>query len=569
MNRLLELFYLVSSLATAASSNALHGISDNQWDALNATVGGRLHSAKPFALPCFSKYNGQSVAVDDKACAQIQANYTSPTFRLASFSASMNVEYETCMSTHSQCLLDTTNPRSPLATEGKSCEQGEISPYYIDVKTVGDIQAAYDFSLRTKVPLSIKNTGHDYMGRSRRRDSLALWTHHLQSMSYHPQFVPELCSGSHRAITVGAGITFEQVYKFADDHNAMFVGGYAQSVGASGGWMMGGGHSVLSPAFGLGVDRVLQIKIVTPDGKLRTANACQHPDLFWALRGGGGGTFGVVVESTHLVEQRIPIQVINMTFIPSSTNLEEYFEILVNNSLQWGERGWGGHVNRQPPGIIHVNPLISLDEAKADMARISAFALANNGTVVVETLPSWFEFFDRFIIQVQAAVGNSLVIGSRLIPKANFQTPEKRAQLVAHLLRQNAAFGMPYIPVGPPVAFKHEPGTTSISPAWRDTVWQLATGVSWSYNATAEVIRQTLNITHAFVDELRVIAPNSGAYINEAELYETDHEVAYWGPNYPRLLAVKRKYDPHGLLDCWKCVGWKGPSAFPCYPTLS
>jgi hypothetical protein len=91
MNRLLELFYLVSSLATAASSNTLRGISDNQWDALNATVGGRLHSAKPFALPCFSKYNGQSVAVDDKACAQIQANYTSPTFRLASFSASMNV----------------------------------------------------------------------------------------------------------------------------------------------------------------------------------------------------------------------------------------------------------------------------------------------------------------------------------------------------------------------------------------------------------------------------------------------------------------------------------------------
>jgi hypothetical protein len=42
---------------------------------------------------------------------------------------------------------------------------------------------------------------------------------------------------------------------------------------------------------------------------LRTANACQNTDLFWALRGGGGGTFGVVIKSTHLVEQRIPIQV--------------------------------------------------------------------------------------------------------------------------------------------------------------------------------------------------------------------------------------------------------------------
>ncbi|KAJ7244489.1 hypothetical protein C8J57DRAFT_977766, partial [Mycena rebaudengoi] len=141
----------------------------------------------------------------------------------------------------------------------------------------------------------------------------------------------------------------------------------------------------------------------------------------------------------------------------------------------------------------------------------------------------------------------------RLIPKANFQSREGRAQLVAHLLRQTAAFGMPYIPVGPPVAFKHEPGATSVSPAWRDTVWHVRTSVGWPYNATTGEVRRALSTTHAFVDELRALAPNSGAYLNEAELYETDHEVTYWGPNYARLLAVKRKCDPHGLLDCWKC----------------
>jgi hypothetical protein len=75
-------------------------------------------------------------------------------------------------------------------------------------------------------------------------------------MSYHPQFVPEQCSSSEqRAITVGvrlspifthvlihnvgqAGVTFEQVYAFADDNDSMFIGGYAQTIGASGGWMM-------------------------------------------------------------------------------------------------------------------------------------------------------------------------------------------------------------------------------------------------------------------------------------------------------------------------------------------
>ncbi|KAF7357329.1 FAD-binding domain-containing protein [Mycena sanguinolenta] len=315
--------FLVSLLTqTAVSSTSILDISRAQWDALNASVSGRLRTATPFALPCFSKYNNVSVAVNEAACSAIQANYTSPNFRLESFSANMNVEYETCMSTNSGCLLDTVDPRNPLATQGTSCNQGEISPYYIDIRMAADIQAAFQFARQTGVPLSIKNSGHDYMGRSRRRNSLGIWTHNLQSMTYHSQFTPALCRTSYRAITVGAGITFEQVYEFADDNDSMFIGGYAQTIGASGGVVDTAFWRLL---FGLGVDRVLEIKIVTPDGQLLTANACQNTDLFWALRGGGGGTFGVVVESTHLVEQAIPLQVINMTFIPTDTNLQEFF----------------------------------------------------------------------------------------------------------------------------------------------------------------------------------------------------------------------------------------------------
>ncbi|KAJ7189100.1 FAD-binding domain-containing protein [Mycena filopes] len=544
-------------LLPGALSSAILSVSQDQWQNLNATVSGRLHTATPFALPCFSTYNNLSVSVDEDACSAIQAGYTSPTFRLESFSANMNVQYETCMSTASKCLLDTTNPRSLLATTGTSCDQGEIPPYYIDVETASDVQAAFNFSSATGVPLSIKNTGHDYLGRSRRRDSLALWTHNLQTMSYQPQFVPERCACTpQRAITVGAGVTFQQVYQFADANDAMFIGGYAQTVGVSGGWMMGGGHSVLSPSFGLGVDRVLEIKIVTPDGKVRTANACQNTDLFWALRGGGGGTFGVVLSSTHLVEQRIPIQVINMTFTPTSTNLAEYFEILVNTSAQWGDQGWGGHVNRAPAGIIYVNPRLSLAEATASMAQLAAFAQANNGTATIETLPSWLTFFTRFIVQVQSPVGNSMVIGSRLMPRTLFESTDGRARLVAHLLNQTAEFGMPYIPVGTPIAFNYTTGTTSVTPAWRDSLWHLSSGFVWPYNSTVPQIRATLGTVHDFVHEqLTALAPDSGAYMNEAELYESNHEYTYWGTNYAQLLEIKRKYDPYQLLDCWRC-GW-------------
>ena len=55
-----------------------------------------------------------------------------------------------------------------------------------------------------------------------------------------------------------SGVMWQDAYEFADAHNVTIVGGYAQSVGASGGWLMGGGHSVLSTHFGLGVDRVVR-----------------------------------------------------------------------------------------------------------------------------------------------------------------------------------------------------------------------------------------------------------------------------------------------------------------------
>jgi FAD/FMN-containing dehydrogenase len=72
---------------------------------------------------------------------------------------------------------------------------------------------------------------------------------------------------------------------------------------------------MLSNIYGLGADRVLQYRVVTPQGEYLTANACQNTDLFYALRGGGGGTFGVVMKSTFLAEPRpLPIQVYVILF---------------------------------------------------------------------------------------------------------------------------------------------------------------------------------------------------------------------------------------------------------------
>ncbi|KAJ7926821.1 hypothetical protein B0H13DRAFT_2265761 [Mycena leptocephala] len=357
-------------------------------------------------ITLFPKYDNRTMLANAPTPNAIQASSTSPNFRLESFSANMS----------------------------------------INIRFPNDIQAAFTD------PLLTKNSGHDCMERSRRPNSFALWANistisplrflNALKNSQPPsdeltfKITPGLGGTSQRAITVGARVTFEQVYQFADDNDSIPIGGYAHTVGVSGGWMtaytitlifafyltteieQGAGHSALSSSFGLGVGRVLEIKIVTP-GRPRTAGTCQNTDLFWALRGGGGEAFGMVVVSTHLVEQRIPSEVINMTFTPTATKLQAYFEILANNSTILGERerGRGGRINRAPTDLIHVNPRLSL--ATAHDAGLRS-ARAKNGTAATETLPSWSTFFTRTIpLRAQPSLPENRVPRQRLcIPRS-------------------------------------------------------------------------------------------------------------------------------------------------------
>jgi FAD/FMN-containing dehydrogenase len=76
------------------------------------------------------------------------------------------------------------------------------------------------------------------------------------------------------------------------------IGAAHASVSVAGGWSQAGGHAALSSYYGLGADQILEYKVVTADGKLLITNNVTNQDIFWALRGGGAGTLGVVVEAT-------------------------------------------------------------------------------------------------------------------------------------------------------------------------------------------------------------------------------------------------------------------------------
>ncbi|EIN14409.1 isoamyl alcohol oxidase [Punctularia strigosozonata HHB-11173 SS5] len=559
---------IASFLFLGLASSAWGVTPDEQtWHALNNSVDGRLYSAFPLAGSCFSIVNGHDVVRDASACSAIEAGYTNASFRVAEFGAYMISEWEGCQSESKQCLLDDTNPTNPDAWTSFNCSQGSIAPRYIDVQAASDVVSAYEFSSRHGVPLVIKNSGHDYKGRSSKKGALGLWVHNLKGITYSSSFTPSGCPDTVRyhAITVGAGVSWQEIYQFADLNNLTAIGGYHQTIAASGGWVMGGGHSVLSPIYGLGVDRVRQFKVVTPDGVYRTVNECENADLFWALRGGGGSTFGVVLESSHAVEPTsILLQVASIKHTGNLTAQGDWLELLVDKALGWGTEGWGGHMTAT--SLINVTPLLSLEEAHASVAPAVAFALRNGGTAVIETL-TWLAFFNKYVLVAEAAVGVPTILGTRLMPTQLFQSADGRTKISSNMIKFLTTAG-PYIIQGTPFLYKGSRNATSITPAWYNSLWHLGVSRgSWNYNATLNDKKLIYSTVHNVTQAYRDIAPESGAYFNEGDVYETDHEQAYWGANYQTLLQIKQKYDPHGILDCWQCVGWKGSDSpeYDCY----
>jgi FAD/FMN-containing dehydrogenase len=124
--------------------------------------------------------------------------------------------------------------------------------------------------------------------RSVAPNALSIWTHHLRGLEFRKGFTPKGCPASvvipGDAITAAAGTQMLELNPAAAARNLTIISGGAGTVGI-GGYLTGGGHAALSSTYGLAADQVLEIEMVTPDGKVITANECQHWDLFWAMRG--------------------------------------------------------------------------------------------------------------------------------------------------------------------------------------------------------------------------------------------------------------------------------------------
>lgn len=171
------------------------------------------------------------------------------------------MNWEQSLKTNETCFVDA--PRTV------PCGQGRISEYSVVVESAEHIQQAVRFAQDNNIRLAIRNTGHDFLGRSSAPDSLQIFTHPLKNISVADDFVPEGCDESEGpAVTIGAGVQLNELYETLNRTDLVVVAGFANTVGAAGGYLQGGGHSPLGTWAGMAADNALEFNVVTADVRI-------------------------------------------------------------------------------------------------------------------------------------------------------------------------------------------------------------------------------------------------------------------------------------------------------------
>jgi hypothetical protein len=218
----------------------------------------------------------------------------------------------------------------PFTQPEDRCIIGTQVQYAVDARSSWDYLAAIAFAKLKNIRLLVRNTGHDFLGKSTGAGALAIWTHHMKDISIINYSSP---SYKGKAMKMGAGVQANEAYAAANAKGLVVIGGNGPTVGLAGGYTQGGGHGPLVSKFGLGADQVLEWEVVTSEGQTLIATPQKNSDLYWALSGGGGGTYGAVVSLTVKAYPDLPVPAANLTFSSTGVSMDTFYDV-VNLFLQ-------------------------------------------------------------------------------------------------------------------------------------------------------------------------------------------------------------------------------------------
>src|SRR5918995_7162960 len=293
------------------------------------------------------------------------------------------------------------------------------SVYAVAARTTDDVVAAVNFAREHDLRLVIKGGGHSYQGTSNAADSLLIWTRRMNAITVHDAFVATGWEGHANpqpAVTVEAGAIWGQVYDAVTTQAGRYVqGGGCLTVGVAG-LVQSGGFSSFSKAYGMAAASLLEAEIVTVDGAVRIANACTHSDLFWAIKGGGGGSLGTVTKLT-LRTHDLP-EFFGAVFTTIQAASDDAFRRLIGRVIAFYDEAlfnphWGEQIAFRPGNVLDIAMVFQgLDQQQAEAtwrpffdwlaASPQDFSLASGPSVLAAPAQAFWD--PQFLAQVPGLI---------------------------------------------------------------------------------------------------------------------------------------------------------------------
>ncbi|KAF7559013.1 hypothetical protein G7046_g5140 [Stylonectria norvegica] len=477
-----------------------------KWDHLNETLSGRLLRPAPPAQACHS-----SAPESNETCADIMKAWSTFAFHqdnpISTAWNNMN---------NDSCLPDSSAPCSGLG----------YSVYVVNATSAHHVKLAIDFARKNNIRLNVKASGHDYL---QRQIHGSLFSLNLDEIHDWRLSIPR------RVQTQGLQ------YDYKDDSCdsrrwVLSVDGMGPEV-TLGGYLTGGGHSPLSHIYGLGSDQVYEVEMVTPAGDIITANECQNTDLFWAVRGGGGSTFGVLTKVTIRTVPSTPIAVYTFS-LQAEANSSVYWEA-ISYLLAHFPALSASNVS----AYTYLYPKINTTERGDYVSSfLGVFALPDpQSTTALE------EMFTPLWNHINATYANQTVTKamSTVFPHFNDMFLEYADDKGAGVDKVVGSWLLP--------------SKTLTDDSFTDSLMRFlgesVTSQNWAPLNSTQKVDTERNINRVQTEALRRLAPDSGAYLNEAYVKEPDFQRAFWGSNYARLREIKHAVDPGDVFWCHVCVG--------------
>jgi ribonuclease T2 len=443
--------------------------------------------------------------------------------------------------------------------------------------TVEHVQALLAFVREHDLAVCVAGTDHDFLNRHS-CDGVLIRMNLFKSI----EFLDPVVDNGTGSVRVGAGVVFAELHAATANENVAVSSGWASTVGVVG-WSIGGGHGPMAPSRGLGVDNILQAQVVLANGTVVIAaeDSPTTADLWWALRGGGGGAWGIITSLT-LRTHPVPDEGYTVAlFVYAGTFCPEELDVLSNylNAHKDVVLASDGRFS----GLFYVQS--SRDDAPVSgcgggWVTTAQYAFQGNLTadeqafelttsLRIEGREALLENLENFGSWNEYVQGSDIghIIPVQWIPRGIHS---------ALVSRETTASGGVHDLVLSLVEKCRDGGTCSRSEFYSAITGNTDSEQGENVSIHPEFRTAVLHFVNGGVDDEdvpRILGLSNSSYFNEAsfsfEEYDYDYRQRFWGSNYELLVAINAKYDPEHLFQCHNCVAPDSSEPPTVAPTLA